>query len=93
MKGGIVYYRIIPADRDRGFVMLASWIKPVVLRTSSYSHTISVVTQANIDRALEKVRYNLNAESYVDQTDPGIAKRLAKIIAASETPVPAPATE
>ena len=33
MKNGVLYSRVIPADMDRGYILLTSWSKQVVQRT------------------------------------------------------------
>lgn len=90
MKGGTLFYRVIPADRDRGYVLLTAWSKPVV-RVSCYTNSsLTYPTRASLNAMLSSVQSTSGAETLVDVTDPGIVKKLAKLF--GEVPV-APSAE
>lgn len=79
MKGGTLFYRVIPADRDRGYVLLTAWSKPVV-RVSCYTNSsLSYPTRESLNTLLASIKATSGAESLVDITDPGIVKKLAKL--------------
>jgi len=79
MKGGTMYARIVPADRDRGYVMMVSWSKPVVQRTCQQQRTMSAITRKSIDDALEQFRIDYGVMEVQDLTDPGLKRKLAKL--------------
>lgn len=81
-----LYYRIVPADKDRGFVMLLSWDKPVVQRTSFQMSTLGVANEANIARVLKEVTSFYKVSGVVDLTDTSMLKRLAKLYAPKAEP-------
>lgn len=85
MINSIIYSRIIPADKDRGYVMLYSWEKPVVQRTAAQVSSLSVITPESIaaNRATATKRFNA---TMVDVTDPSILKKLEKLFATEKPP-------
>jgi len=88
MKGSTLFYRIIPADRDRGYVLLTSWSKPVV-RVSCYTNSsMSYPTRVSLNSLLAAIKATSGAETLVDVTEPGIVKKLAKLF--GEVPVVTP---
>jgi hypothetical protein len=88
MKGGTLFYRIIPADRDRGYILLTAWSKPVV-RISCYTNSsLSYPTRASLNALLASIKATSGAESLSDTTETGIVKKLAKLF--GEVPVVTP---
>ena len=79
MKGGTIFVRIVPADRDRGYVMLISWEKPVVQRTCIEVTSLGAISRATIDRVMAQALANHNAAKIVNVTDSGLLKKLAKM--------------
>lgn len=73
-----LYARIIPADRDRGYVVLLSWEKPVVQRTCTQMTTMGTISRAEINRVIAEAAAYYKAQ-VVDVTDPGLQKKLAKL--------------
>jgi hypothetical protein len=79
MKGGTLFYRVIPADRDRGYVLLTAWSKPVV-RASCYTNSsLTYPTRASLNALLASIKVTSCAETLIDTTEPGIVKKLAKL--------------
>ena len=79
MKGGILYSRVIPADKDRGYVLLMSWEKPVVQRTCYVMSSMSAPSRASLDSMIEDAARRGGADKVVDVTESGIVKKLAKL--------------
>lgn len=85
MKGGTLFYRVIPADRDRGYVLLTGWSKPLN-RASSYTNSsLTAPSRVSLNALLAGIKATSGAETLVDTTDPGIVKKLAKLF--GEVPV------
>lgn len=82
-----LYYRIVPADRDRGFVMLLSWDKPVVQRTAFQMSTLGTADEKNIQRVLAEVTRFYKVAGIVDCTEETMKKRLQKLYAPKEAEV------
>jgi hypothetical protein len=88
MKGGTLFYRVIPADRDRGYVLLTGWAKPLN-RASSYTNSsLTAPSRASLNALLASIKATSGADTLVDATEPGIVKRLAKLF--GEVPVVTP---
>jgi len=79
MISSAIFVRIVPADRDRGFICLVGHDAQVVQRTAVQQLTISVPTRSAIDAVLERVRANYNASELRNVTAAGVQKRLEKL--------------
>jgi len=82
-----LYYRIVAADKNRGFVMLLSWDKPVVQRTAFQMSTLGTADQKNIDRVLAEVTSFYKVAGIVDCTEDSMKKRLQKLYEPKEPEV------
>ena len=78
MKNGTIYSRIIPADKNRGYVFLLSWEKPVVQRTAVQVSSPSVPSRKSLDRLVAEAEQTFKA-NVVDTTAPGMMKKLEKL--------------
>jgi len=88
MLASTLFVRVVPADKNRGFVLLAGYDAAVVQRTALQYTTLTVVTRESLDAAVERMRLQNNAAAVRDVTAPAIAKKLAKMF--GETPEQAP---
>lgn len=79
MKGGTLFYRVIPADRDRGYVVLTAWAKPIVQASCYSNSSMTVPSRASLNRILEDIQSRSGADKLVDATDAGVIKKLAKL--------------
>ena len=74
-----LYVRVVAADRDRGFVLLVSWTKPVIQRTAHQMSTLSELSREYIDKVIANAVKTSKVTEVIDVTDSGIKKQLAKI--------------
>lgn len=74
-----MYIRIVPADRDRGYMLLVSWVKPVIQKTATQITTLSVLTRASLDAAIDNATKSYKPAQVVDVTPPGIYTQLRKL--------------
>ena len=88
MKGGTLYARVIPADRDRGFNILFSWEKPVIQRTCQQMSSISAITRKSLEISLRQAQARYGVDQVVDVTEAAIKKRLEKMFQGQETTPP-----
>ena len=86
MIASTLFVRVVPQDRDRGYVLLAGYDAAVVQRTAIQSTTLSTPTRASLNAAIERLRLANSAAEVRDVTAPVIQKKLAKIF--GEAPVP-----
>ena len=87
MKGGTLFYRVIPADKDRGYALLTSWDKPVVQRTCYTMSSMTNPSRAAMDASLAETKRRGGAEHLVDTTELSIQKKLAKLFGEDDEPV------
>jgi hypothetical protein len=88
MKGGTLYARVIPADRDRGFNILFSWEKPVIQRTCQQMSSISAITRKSLEISLSQALERYGVDQVIDVTDAGIKKRLEKMFQEQSPVIP-----
>ena len=74
-----MYIRIVPADRDRGYVLLVSWVKPVVQKTATQISSLSDLTRDSLDAAIARATLSYKPGNVVDVTPPGIYTQLRKL--------------
>lgn len=79
MIASTLFVRVVPADKDRGFVLLVGYDAQIVQRTAVQQVSISIATRENLNAAIERVRLNYNAKDVRDITADGIKKKLAKV--------------
>ncbi len=91
MLASTLYVRVVPADKDRGYVLLAGYDPAVVQRTALQYTTLSTPTRDALNAAIERMRANNNAKDVRDVTSPNIVKKLAKLFGEVAAP-PAPPT-
>lgn len=92
MIASTLFVRVVPQDRDRGFVLLAGYDPAVVQRTAIASSTLSVPTRASLTAAIERLRSMNSAAEVRDVTAPAIQKRLARMFGEAAEPTPRPAS-
>lgn len=80
-----LFVRVVPQERGRGWMLLASWEKPVVQRTCAQLLTLQGVTQQMIDGLKEKLKADYRVTEVKDVTDASVLKQLAKEFAKSES--------
>ena len=74
-----LYIRIVPADRDRGYVLLVSWVKPVVQKTATQITTMGTPTRASLTAVIDAVTKSYTPREVIDVTPPGIHAQLRKL--------------
>jgi len=82
--GGTIYVRVVPQDRDNGYMLLVGYDNAVVQRTAITYSTISTITRAYLEATIQRVRDQYTNAEVKDVTAPGITKRLMKLF--GETP-------
>jgi len=79
MLASTLFVRVVPADKDRGFVLLAGYDAAVVQRTALQNTSLSGVTRESLNAAIERLRVANSAAEVRDVTAPAIKKKLAKL--------------
>jgi hypothetical protein len=86
MLASTLFVRVVPADKDRGYVLLAGYDAGVVQRTALQYTTLSTPTRDALNAAIERMRASNNAKDVKDVTAPNIQKKLAKLFGETATP-------
>ena len=79
MKGGKLFARVVPQERDRGYMLLVSWEKPIVQRTAAQLITLGGITRASLDDAIAKAKLVHGAGEVEDVTPPGVKGTLRRL--------------
>lgn len=79
MLASTLYVRVVPADRDRGFILLCGYDAGVVQRTALSYTTLSNMTRESLNAGIERLRAGHSAKEVKDVTAPAVAKKLAKL--------------
>lgn len=89
MIASTLYVRVVAQERGRGWMLLASWEKPVIQRTCARLLTMSGVTQASLDALKEAMKQEFRVLKVEDVTPDNIVKALQREFKAQATAVPA----
>ena len=92
MLASTLFVRVVPQDRDRGYMLLAGYDANVVQRTALQYTTLSDPTRASLNAAIERIRLANSAKEVKDVTSPNIQKKLAKLFGETPQPPAAPTT-
>jgi hypothetical protein len=79
MLASTLYVRVVPADKDRGYLLLAGYEPNIVQRTALTYMTLTAPTRESLNAAIERMRANNSAAVVKDVTDSSVAKKLAKL--------------
>jgi|WetSurMetagenome_2_1015567.scaffolds.fasta_scaffold1059916_1 hypothetical protein len=91
MLASTLFVRVVPQDKDRGYVLLAGYDASVVQRTAIQSTTLSVPTRESLNAAIARLKAGNNAAEVRDVTAPAIQKKLAKLFGETPTQAATPA--
>lgn len=87
MIASTLFVRVVPQDKDRGYMLLAGFDSSVVQRTAAQYTTLSNPTRASLDAAIKSMQTRFSAADVKDCTAPGIVKKLAKLFGETGQPV------
>jgi hypothetical protein len=74
-----LYIRIVPQDKDRGYQLLVGFDPALVQRTAVQLTTLSVISRASINAAVDSAKQHYNAVEVKDLTASALQKKLAKL--------------
>lgn len=79
MIANTLYIRVVPQDRDRGFMLLAGFDSKVVQSTCSQYTTLGGITRNSLNEAIAVMQTRFNAADVRDCTAPNILRQLKKL--------------
>lgn len=92
MLASTLYVRVVPADKDRGYLLLAGYEPGVVQRTALSYTTLTDPSRASLNASIERMRAQNNAAEVKDVTAPAVLKKLAKLFGEVAAPAAKPST-
>lgn len=79
MIASTIYVRVVPQDKDRGYMLLAGFEPKMVQSTCANYTTLNAVTRESLDAAIERMRVSFGAKDVKDSTPEPLKKKLAKM--------------
>lgn len=74
-----IFVRVVPADKDRGYILLTGFDNKLVIATCAQYSTLSTISRRSLDAAIERMRVEYNAAEVKDITAPAITRKLQKL--------------
>ena len=81
-----IYIRVVPADKDRGYVLLVGFDSKVVQSTCANYTTLGGITRPILDAAIERMKVEYKASTVKDVTAPTLQRKLQKMFGEEVTP-------
>lgn len=79
MIANTLYVRVVPQDKDRGYMLLAGFDSKIVQSTCTQYITLNAVTRESLNAAIDLLRTRYGAAEVKDCTAPGLQRKLAKM--------------
>ena len=79
MIANTLYVRVVPQDRDRGYMLLAGFDSKVIQATCSQYSTLGGVTRDSLNAAILAMQQRFSASDVKDVTAPNIQRQLKKM--------------
>lgn len=79
MIANTLYVRVVPQDRDRGYMLLAGFDSKVVQATCAQYSTLGGVTRDSLNAAIYAMQQRFSASEVKDCTAPGVVRQLKKM--------------
>lgn len=74
-----LFVRVVPADKDRGYVLLAGWDAKVVQSNCTQATTLSAITRQSLTEAIARMQKSYNCAAVRDVTAPALQRKLQKL--------------
>ena len=88
MKLHTLFVRVMPADKDRGYLLLAGYDGKIVQTSCAQYTTLSDISRPVLDAAIERMRAAFDAVEIKDVTAPALTRKLQKMFNEPLTPLP-----
>jgi hypothetical protein len=79
MQVGKLFIRVIPQNRNRGFMLVAGFDAAVNQTTMVRYVTLQGITQAVLDKGIKEITAMLGAKEVVDVTKDDVYKKLTRL--------------
>lgn len=81
-----IYVRIVPADKDRGYVLLVGFDSKIVQSNCAQYTTLGAISRKSLDAAVERMKTEYSATTVKDVTAPTLLRKLQKMFGEEVTP-------
>ncbi len=81
-----VFIRVVDQDKGRGYMLLVGFDSRLVQTSCAQYTTLSMVTRASLDAAIERYRAEYNATTVRDVTADSLKRKLQKLFGEPVTP-------
>jgi len=88
MKIQTLFIRVMPADKDRGYILLAGYDTSLVQTSCAYQTTLSDVSRRYLDESVARLKVKFDAAEVRDVTALAIQRKLQKLFGEALTPLP-----
>lgn len=79
MIANTLFVRVVPQDKDRGYMLLAGFDSKIVQATCSQYTTLNAVTRESLNAAIQSMKDRYGAAEVKDCTAPALQRKLAKM--------------
>jgi len=86
MQHQLIYVRVVPQDKDRGYMLLVGFDSKVVQSTCDQSTTLGGITRKFLDSTIERLATEYKATEVRDVTAPALQRKLQKLFGEHVTP-------
>ena len=86
MNISTLFIRVVPADRDRGYMLVVGHDSRITQTNCSKLTTLSILTRDSLNAAIERMRAEFNANDIRDVTPDGLKRKLQKEFGEPVTP-------
>lgn len=88
MKIQTLFIRIMPADKDRGYILLAGYDAQLVQTSCAYQSSLSDVSRQYLDESIARLQAKFDAAEVRDVTALAVQRKLQKLFGEALTPLP-----
>jgi hypothetical protein len=81
-----IYLRVVPQDKDRGYMLMAGYDAQVVLSSCASYTTLSAITRRSLNEAMDRMKATYMANEVRDMTAPALQRKLQKLFGEPVTP-------
>ncbi len=74
-----LFVRVVPQDKDRGYMLLAGFEPKMVQSNCSRYTTLNDISRRVLDEAIERMRESFGASEVKDATAETLKRKLAKL--------------
>ena len=88
MKIQTLFIRVMPADKDRGYILLAGYDAQLVQTSCAYQSSLSDVSRKYLDESIARLQVKFDAVEVRDVTALQVQRKLQKMFDEALTPLP-----